>query len=64
MELPFLKKKNNLGSVIVEEVRDSDKSSDDMLLESISQELLDAIHKKDIKSIKEALRAILEMMKE
>lgn len=62
-ELPFLKDKKNLGAGTVE-VRDADQSSDEMLMEQIGSELLEAFEKRDIKSIREAIHALTNMLKE
>ncbi len=65
MELPFLKNKQNQGGggPDVEKTRESDKTSDEALMESIGQELLDAISRKDIGGIRSALEALVSMIK-
>lgn len=62
MELPFLKNKKNAGGTgmtTVSAERTSDHTSDRALLESIAEELLTAIEKKNIKGLREALQALV-----
>ncbi len=63
MELPFLKNKNKGGSgTAMVEVRLPDEDSSNALISHAAEELMTAIHKKDIKSIREALEAICLMI--
>lgn len=67
MELPFLKNKNKQGGgsgTAIVEVRTSDSTSDQTLLEHIADELLTAIEKKDIKSLRESLQALVLSIKD
>jgi hypothetical protein len=60
MEIPFLKNKSkNMGGGSIEVQRPSDKSNTQTLLEHIADELIEAINKKDIKSFREALKALV-----
>ncbi len=63
MELPFLKNKNKNGSGTgMVSVRTPDEDSSNSVLNHAAEELMTAIHKKDIKSIREALEAICLMI--
>ena len=66
MQIPFLKKKNQQGggSSPIEVTRESDSMSPDSLKESVAEELMSGIHKKDFKTIKDAMRALVSMLKE
>lgn len=62
MEIPFLKsKKNQQGGGII---RESDQSNDQAILEHIGHELMTSLHKKDIKAIRDALEALVLMIKQ
>lgn len=66
MELPWLKNKKNQGGGTppVEMERTPDENSDKALLDGAADELLSALDRKDFKGIKQALKAILHMIKE
>lgn len=65
MEIPFLKNKNkNQGGGVMQVSGPSDNSSDDALLDSIGQEFLDAISRKDIKALRAALEALITMIQD
>lgn len=63
MELPFLKKKNRMnqgGSTGGSEItRTPDEAGDEALTKHIVEELMTAISKKDIKTLRDALQAIV-----
>lgn len=63
MELPFLKNKNKQGSAMVA-VRLPDDDSSSSVLNHAAEELMASIHRKDVKSIREALEAICLMIKD
>jgi effector-binding domain-containing protein len=65
MELPFLKKKNkfNSGSASAPVERQPDESSDKALIKHITDELITAIHKKDIQTLRHALQALVSQIK-
>lgn len=59
MELPWLKKNNQQGGGgVVERVGEAPN-----MLPKVSEELLDAFHKKDHKAFREALAAFLHLVK-
>jgi len=60
--LPFLKHKQDSGTVALPETikRESDESEYDML-EAAAEDLMHAVHSKDIKMIAQALRAAFEI---
>lgn len=63
--LPFLKlKQEGSGSAPVEhQMRESDEESGDYdMLHSAAEDLISAIHSKNVKSVAEALRAAFEMI--
>lgn len=61
--LPFLKLKEGSASMPVEHVRrESDEESEYDMLESAAEDLISAIHSKDVKAVCSALRAAFEMM--
>jgi hypothetical protein len=64
MELPFLKNKKNKqgGGIIVEKKADSGASAH--LLSSITEELMEAIDKKDHRGLIDSLRAFVLMIKD
>lgn len=66
MELPFLKKKNkyNQGSASTPIERTPDEDSGEALTKHITDELITAIEKKDIKSLREALSALVSQIKD
>ena len=64
MELPFLKKKRSGGGVLAQVAETSDKTDNQELLNKAGGELMDAIHKKDIGSLREALKAVYHLSKE
>jgi hypothetical protein len=60
-DLPFLKnkfKKQGGGSVIV--AKTMDKTDEESIIDGVAQEFLDAVHKKDIKSLRAALHALVQ----
>jgi hypothetical protein len=61
MSLPFLDDKK--FQVIPGITRDSDKSNDQVLLEKTGHELMQSIHRKDIRAIRDSLQAIVTMIK-
>jgi hypothetical protein len=61
MSLPFLDDKK--FQVIPGITRDSDKSNDQVLYEKTGHELMQSIHKKDIRAIRDSLQAIVTMIK-
>jgi len=62
MELPFLKNKKNQPSGGI--IRDSDRTNDQVILDSLVQELMTSLHKKDIGAIRSALKEIVRMIKQ
>ena len=58
-ELPFLKKKNTFNSGGGETVMRESDDGQDGLLDSVAQELFEAIEKKDIKGFRSALEALV-----
>lgn len=55
MEIPFLKnKQNNSGGGVIEK-----NVGDDALIDSVAQELMQAIEKKDVKGFRSALEALV-----
>lgn len=65
MELPFLKNKQSGGSwqALATVQAKPDGSTDSQLLEAAADELMDAVHRKDLKALRESLKAILNMLK-
>lgn len=61
-DLPFLKKKNKNRDATV--VIDHDPDGVTNLDHHVTDELIEAIHKKDFKSIKEALKALVLIMQD
>lgn len=66
-ELPFLKNKNRkdgraVGALEVD--RESDSGISQSLLHSVANELMEAAHRKDIGALREALRALVFMIKD
>jgi hypothetical protein len=62
--LPFLKHKQE-GSMSEDDdpiKRDHDEESDYDMLESASEDLISAVHSKDVKAVCSALRAAFEML--
>lgn len=61
--LPFLKntKEGGISTPPDKIKRESDEGSDLDLLETCSQDLISAIHSKDAKGVKEALKAFFEI---
>ncbi len=60
-DLPFLKNKNKNqggGSVVV--AKTMDHTDDEAIIDGVAQEFLDAVHKKDIKSLRAALHALVQ----
>lgn len=63
MQLPFLKdKQKNQGGTGVVTVNHSTEPGPNTLTDHISQELLTAIEKKDVKSLRDALQALVLMI--
>jgi len=56
-------KKNQQGGTPVITMRVGE-SGGGSLMEAAAQEFIDAVHKKDIKGLKDSLRAILSMLKQ
>jgi len=67
-DLPFLKNKNkkmNTGGGSSPAIqRTPDQSSDEALMAHIGSELMDSISRKDIKSLRAALEALVHMIQE
>lgn len=64
--IPFLRNKKDAGvSVPIESIKrehDEDKEQDFDVLESAAEELIHAVHSKDIKAVAMALRSAFELM--
>lgn len=61
--LPFLKKQEAAASIPIEtKKREPDSEPEFDTLESAGQDLIDAIHSKDVKSVAAALRAAFELL--
>jgi hypothetical protein len=58
-ELPYLKKKMGGGGPAVISRAPDDGADDESLLNSVASELLDAIEKKNIKGLRDALKALV-----
>lgn len=60
--LPFLKKQEAAVVSPVEHIkRESDEEPEYDMLESAAEDLISAVHSKDVKSVAQALRAAFEM---
>ena len=63
MELPYLKNKNKDGgggpTMVKHADTTGDTMSDDELMDHVAQEMIDAIGKKDVKSFRAALHALV-----
>lgn len=66
MEIPFLKNKNKQGGggPVKEITRESDVDYSQSLLDRCCEEFVDAVHKKDFKSMRESLHALVSMIKD
>jgi hypothetical protein len=66
MEIPFLKnKQNKLGTgMATVSASTSEHTSDQALIDSVADELLEAIEKKDIKALRQALQALVLSIKD
>lgn len=63
-ELPFLKNKNKGGGCgPVETMRVNNDGSSDLTMH-VANELMDAIHSKDLKSVRESLEALVLLIKD
>jgi hypothetical protein len=63
MELPFLKRKQKMqGGAVVEQI--GDLTNKKALMEHIADELLNALERKDIKEIRESIKALVLLIKE
>lgn len=63
MELPFLKNKNDMGGGTAV-TRPADETSDEALTKHITEELMTSISKKDFKGIRQALQALVSIIKD
>lgn len=63
MEIPFLKNKNKLLGSNTQEVHRKSEETDENLLNHISDELFEAIERKDLKSLRESLTALVLELK-
>jgi len=59
MELPFLKNKDKQGAGMTQVAKTSEDSDEQAILDGVAQEFIDAVHKKDIKAMREALSALV-----
>jgi hypothetical protein len=69
LPLPFLKTKNKHQTGLIVQTRASDASQEpedhgDHAIEACAQDLINAIHAKDMKGVAAALRAAIEMIKD
>jgi hypothetical protein len=65
MDLPFLvSKKKKAGASGPVQSRESDQTNTETLKHMILEELLDAVSKKDIKSMRDALKALVTMIRD
>jgi hypothetical protein len=63
MELPFLKRKDQgAGGPTVIKHRDPDQTTSETLMHSVLEELIEALTKKDIKTIRQSLQALVLMI--
>ena len=66
--LPFLKNKQRTQTGIVQQVRSPDTeenqedSNPDASIEACAQDLIDAVHAKDVKAASEAIKAAFEIL--
>jgi hypothetical protein len=62
--LPFLDKDKKSMGAGTAQVRDPDQSNDEMLIEHVGSELMEAINRKDIKAMRDSIHALANMIKE
>lgn len=58
MEIPFLKKKNKNQGSIIQSAETLEETYNKQILEHAAKELIESIHRKDIKSMREAFQTI------
>jgi len=63
MELPYLKDKRKNQGGISQQAETIEESYNKQLLEHSINELMDAFHKKDIRSLRSALKAVYHSIK-
>jgi hypothetical protein len=64
MDLPFLKDKSNkYGSGTAQIAVTGDKTSDRQIAEMVASELIEALGRKDVKAIRESLKALYHSLK-
>lgn len=64
MDLPFLKEKGKYGSGTAQIAVTGDKTSDRAIAEMVAAELIEALGRKDIKSIRESFKALYHSLKD
>lgn len=63
MELPFLKDKNKNTGIVTQQAETIEESYNKQLLEHSINELMESLHKKDIKGLRSALSAVYHSIK-
>lgn len=67
MDLPFLKNKHKMaggGPVATIHAQTSDTVADDTIIDAVASEFLEAIEKKDVRALRQALEALVLHIKD
>jgi hypothetical protein len=63
MEIPFLKNKSKTQGSIAQTAENLEETYKKQMLEHAAKEFMESIHRKDIKSMRESLRAICQYIR-